>query len=142
MVVADWRRVVANRKQNRWRSGDSGHGADAAAAAEVTTAREQASRVRGEPGSRKVKEKGKRPQITLKNGAVVDARRAVTIVQWLQVTLARHPDQFKSLLALAEGRRPDADPRHFEELRANAFVENDDSIDPVVRDVLLNCYQV
>jgi hypothetical protein len=89
-----------------------------------------------------LKEKGNRPQIKLRNGAVVDARRAVAIVECLQTTLATRPDEFRSLLALAENRPQDADQRHFEELRACACLENDKSIDPMVRDVLLNCYQV
>jgi hypothetical protein len=132
---------VTNRTQKHLRSGQRGHD-DAAAAPEVTTAREQETRVNGEPETRTLREKGKRPQITLRNGAIVDARRAVAIVERLQTTLATQPDEFRSLLALAQALPQNADPQHFEELWALAFLENDHSIDPMVRDVLLNCYQV
>jgi hypothetical protein len=109
---------------------------------EATKDREQAIRVSDQPETGTLTKKGNRPQITLRNGAVVDARRAVVIVQQLQVTLARHPNEFKSLLALAEGRPQDADPRHFEELWAQAFLNNDHSIKPIVRDVLLTCHHI
>jgi hypothetical protein len=132
---------VTNRNRKRLRTGRSGYD-DAVAAKEVIAAREQVSCVSGEPETGTLTEKRKRPQVTLRNGAVVNARSAVVIVQQLQDTLARHPDEFKSLLALAHGRHQDADPRHFGELRACAFLENDHSIDPEVRDVLLNCYHV
>jgi hypothetical protein len=133
---------VANQKhkQSRTRRSRRNDGIDAVA--EVTTAREQAARMRAGPETGTLTKKGKRPQITLKNGAVVDARQAVTIVEHLQLALASHPEEFKSLLAIAEGRTKDADPRHFEELKACAFLQNDHSIRPMVRDVLLNCYQI
>jgi hypothetical protein len=84
----------------------------------------------------------KRPTITLKNGAEVNARAAVAIVQQLQVNLALHPDQFQTLLALAEGRAAQADPQHFQALWADDFLEKDErTIRPEVRDVLLNCYE-
>lgn len=133
---------MANRKQNRWRSGGSGHDADAAAAVGETTTREQAIPRRSGPESGKLTKKGERPQITLRNGAVVDARRAVAIVEELQITLQSHPEEFRSLLALAENRPQDAAPQHFEQLWARALLTNDRSIDPTVREVLLNCYQV
>jgi hypothetical protein len=132
---------VTNRKQKQLRTGWSGHD-DRAAAAEVTTTREQAPRVHGELETGTLTDKGKRSKITLRNGAVVDARQAVTIADQLQDALEDNYEEFKTLLALAEGRVQDADPQHFEELKANAFLENDNSIDPMVRDILLNCYQV
>lgn len=113
-----------------------------AAAPEVTTAREQASPLQDGPDTGKLAEKGKKPQITLRNGAVVDARRAVAIVERLQNALEISPEEFRSLIALAENRPQDADPRHFEELKAFAFLDHDHSIRPLVRDLLLNSYQV
>lgn len=122
------------------RTGHSSHNHGEAVATEVTIRREQAGR--GGRGLRQtLKENSKRSQITLKNGATVDARQAVAIVEQLQVVLAAHLDEFRSLLALAEGRRQDADPRHLKSLWASAFLQNDYAIEPIVRDVLLNSYQ-
>src|SRR5207244_2180385 len=78
-----------------------------------TLAREQVARAGSGPEVGGMTKEDKRPTITLKSGAIVDARAAVAIVQQLRVTLSLHPDQFHSLLALAEGRPGDADPRHF-----------------------------
>lgn len=133
---------MATRKHRQWPDGRSGHADAAAAAQEVTTAREQATSRKGASETGTLTEKGNRPQITLKNGAVVDARQAVTIVEQLQDALEAEPDAFKSLLALAEGRSQDADPRHFEDLWAEGFLNNDHSIEPIVRDVLQNCLHV
>jgi hypothetical protein len=133
---------VAKRRNDRSPAGHSRRDNEAIASAETTLAREQATHVRVGSETGTLKEKGNRPQITLKNGAVVDARRAVTIVEQLQIELASHPEEFKSLVALAEGRPQDADPAHFEELFACAFLENDHAIEPIVRDLLLNSYQV
>ncbi len=84
-----------------------------------------------------------KPQITLANGAVVEARPAVAAWERLGTLLATAPDEFRSLLALAEGRGSDADPQHFESLWASYLLENDvRTIRPVVRDVLLNSYVV
>jgi hypothetical protein len=141
-VWLNGRHAVANRKQKRLRTGRSGHDDGSAAAEDVTRVREQAAPDRGELGTGTLTEKSNKPQITLRNGAVVDARQAVTIVEQLQVTLEADPEEFKTLLALAEGRTQDADPRHFEELWAQAFLNNDHSIKPIVRDVLLNCHQI
>jgi hypothetical protein len=133
---------VPNHKHKRSLTGRRGRDLGIAAAQEATIAREHATHSQGEPETETLTEKGKRPQITLKNGAVVDARQAVAMVQQLQTALELYPDEFRSLLAMAEGRPGDADPRHFEALWARAFLENDHSIDPMLRDVLLNCYEV
>ena len=70
-------------------------------------------------------------------------REAVAVVQDLQLQLEHHPDQFQTLLALAEGRAGDVDPRHFHALRVEYYLEKDErTIRPVVRDILLNCYEV
>ena len=85
-------------------------------------------------------EKNKRSEITLSDGSPVPARRAVGIRAALDVLLEVAPDEFRSLLALAMDRREHADPRHFESLRAHAFLRRDDLVDPVVRAVLVNSY--
>jgi hypothetical protein len=89
-----------------------------------------------------VTEEPKRPTLTLKSGAVVDALEGVAVAQDLQVFTARHPDQLRTLLALAEGRVGDANPEHFRALRIEYYLEKDErTVRPVVREVLLNCYQ-
>ena len=132
---------MVNRCQGRVRVVGSSHDGTSTTR-EATAEREQATRPRVELETGTLTGKPNRPQITLSNGAIVDAREAVVIVEWLRVTLARRPDEFQSLLALAEGRLQDANPRHFEELWARAFLTNDRTIEPTVREVLLNCYQI
>lgn len=112
-----------------------------AAGEEATTAREQATRPQGEPGSGTLTEVGGRPQITLENGAVVDAQEAAHAWRDMQALLAGDPEEFRALLALAQGRLGEADPRHLKSLRAGAWVEKEcDRIRPVVGEVLLNSY--
>jgi hypothetical protein len=110
-------------------------------AKEATKAREQASRLRGGPDAVIATEDVKRPTITLKTGAVVDARQAVATVEQLRALHSVDPDEFQTLLALGEGRAGDANPEHFHELWLSYLLEKDErTIQPIVRDVLLNCY--
>jgi hypothetical protein len=89
-----------------------------------------------------VTEDAKRPTITLKTGAVVDAGEAAALWRELSAILTVNPDEFQSLLALAEGRLSDVNPSHFDEMWADALVENDRrTIRPVVQAVLLNSYE-
>lgn len=112
------------------------------AAQEGSKAREQASRSQGGPDTRTVTEDARRPTITLKSGAVVDARKAAAVWRELDAMLTVDPDEFRSLLALAQGRLGDADPQHFESLWADDFLEMDRrTIQPEVQEVLLNSYE-
>jgi hypothetical protein len=115
-----------------------------AAAHQTIIAREQASRSQGGPDAGKLTEDAKRPTITLKTGAVVDARQAVGEHQALETLLTNAPDEFQSLLALAQGRPADANPKHFQSLRAHTFLDWDDgrTITPLARDVLLNSFEM
>ena len=114
-----------------------------AAGQEGTTTRGQASRPQGGLDAGTVKqEKGQRPEITLADGIVVDAREAAGVWRDLAALLTVNPDEFRSLLALAQGRPGDADPSHFESLWAGDFLEMDQrTIQPVARSVLLNSYE-
>jgi hypothetical protein len=87
-------------------------------------------------------EESKKPQITLKNGGQVEAEEAG--MTWIRLgqLLETAPDQFRSLLALAEGRPGDADKRHFQPLWGRFLLEQDHrTVPPLVRAVLQNCYQ-
>jgi hypothetical protein len=91
-----------------------------------------------------VTENAKRPTITLKNGALVEARQAVAVLEDLDTLLTNAPDEFQTLLALAQGRDADANPQHFKSLRAHTFLDWHDgrTIQPLVRDVLLNSFEM
>jgi hypothetical protein len=132
---------VANRKSKRSRTGRGGSNLGVAAQ-EATIARDQATRVRVGPEIGTLTEKDDLPQIRLKTGATVGAREAAAIWRSLGALLAVDPDEFGSLLALAQDRPGDADQRHFKSLRADAFLQDDHSVDPVVRDVLLNSFEL
>jgi len=83
------------------------------------------------------------PQIRLKSGATVGAREAAAVWRDLAALLTVDPDDFRSLLALAQDRPGDADQRHLKSLRAGYFLENDSrTIRPVVRQVLLNSFEL
>jgi hypothetical protein len=119
------------------------HGRTSAGATqEATKAREQASQPKGAPDARTVTEDAQRPTITLKTGVVVDAREAASVWRELDALLTVDPDEFRTLLALAEGRVADANPQHFESLWADAFLEMDHrTIRPVVQGVMVNSYE-
>jgi hypothetical protein len=108
----------------------------------ATNVSEPPSRERIGPDGGQLTESSNKPTITLRDGVVLDAREAAAVRDALQRTLSFHPDEFESLLALADGRVADVDPGHMGELRAHDFLKNDDSLDPVVRSVLTNCYEV
>lgn len=112
------------------------------AAQEATLAREQASRAAEESDSRTLKEEeGTKPTITLQDGSVVEANRAVDTWSLLEKFPQEEPAAFRTLLTLAQGQSPaDADARHFEALLSHTFVSEDHAIDPVTRAVLLNSY--
>ena len=133
---------MPDRRRGHPQVGRGRHLHRAVAAEEATTAREQAIPSRGGPEAETVTEEGQRPTITLKNGAVVDVREAAAVWRDLAAVLETDPDEFRSLLALVQGRPADVNPRHFDELWADAFLENDlRTIRPVVREVLLNSYE-
>lgn len=105
--------------------------------------REQGAQSQGRLDAGAVTENANRTTITLQNGAVVEARQAAAVLQDLDTLLTNAPDEFASLLALAQGRDADANPDHFKSLRAHAFLDWHDgrTIQPLVRDVLLNSFQ-
>jgi hypothetical protein len=134
---------MPDRTPRRPRAGEAERRRAQAAAQEATIAREQAGQPEGGPDAGTVTEDAHLPKITLKTGDPVDARAAVAILDQLRAYLAVHPEEFRSLLALAEGRPGDADPGHFQSLHRHAFMEDDGrSISPEVRSVLLNSYVV
>ena len=111
-------------------------------AQEVITAREQAARPAGGPVAGTVTEDGKRPTITLRSGTIGDAREAAAVWRDLGTLLAVDPSEFRTLLALSQNCLADADPKHFDQLWANDFLEMDRrTIQPAVHAVLLNSYE-
>ena len=67
--------------------------------------------------------------------------QAAAVWRQLAALLTVDPDEFRSLLALVQGRQADADPRHFDSLWADACLEKDrQTVRPEVRAVLLNSY--
>lgn len=138
--MADWRRVVPKRKQNESQAGQRGD--RQRESREVTPTREQATHAEREPSIGTVtQEKGKQPTITLQDGSVVDAYLAVNEWNRLRDIVQPNAAEFLSLLALAQGRPGDADPRHFETLAAFSFLnERDHAIAPLTRAVLLNSF--
>jgi hypothetical protein len=131
--------IMPDRTHRRSLAGGRGRRTETAAQG-ATSCRDQAKCPQGMPGAEIVTEKDDQSKITLKDGSIVPARQAVGIREGLDTLLTLAPDEFRSLLALATGRPAEADPRHFESLWAEGFLEDDRSIDPVVRDVLLNSY--
>jgi hypothetical protein len=104
--------------------------------------REQVGSRAGRPGTGTLAGDEERETITLKNGAVMDARRAVSLHGELDAMLEVTPAVFRSLLALAEGRPNDADPAHINDLREERFLAADNSVVPDVAALLTNCYEV
>jgi hypothetical protein len=126
-------------------TGPARHGrrdASIAARSGATDRYESNSRAHIGPDGGQLTKNSNKPTITLRDGVVLDAREAAAVRDALQRTLSFHPDEFQSLLALADGRVADVEPGHMGELRAHAFLKRDDSLDPVVRAVLMNCYEV
>src|SRR5262245_43559019 len=130
----DWRLVMPDPVPRRPRTGSKkGRRPTQPAEKEETRAREQAGQSQGRLDAEKVAKDAKRPTIALKTGAVVDAREAAAIWRRLAAVLHVNPDEFRSLLALAQGRPGDANPRHFESLWSGYFLEMDQrTIRPVV----------
>lgn len=127
-----------NHRQSR-----SGHGvARQQAGQEATLAREQDSQVEAGPETGKLKEeKGKIQKISLQDGSVLDAVKAVCTWDLLKDFPQEEPAAFQALLAMAQGRHTDhIDPRHLEALESRDFVNEDHTIDPIARSVLLNSY--
>lgn len=107
----------------------------------ATTTKEQAANSHGKPETGTLtQEKDKRPKLTLKDGYEVDARSALVLLESLRAKLEVHPDQFRSLLALAEGRHEDTDPAHLKHLQDQGYLESAGSIRPEVRSILLSAY--
>jgi hypothetical protein len=132
---------MPDRKNRRSQAGRSGRGTETTAP-EATIDRKQVTSPRGRPGTETLTEQDKRPHITLENGAVVDAREAAAVWRDLDALQAVDPDEFRSLLALAQGRPSDADPQHFKSLRSDDLLKDDHSINPIAREVLLNTYKI
>jgi hypothetical protein len=112
------------------------------AAQEATLAREQDNRAADGSERRTLKEEeATKPTITLQDGSVVEANRAVNKWYLLENFPQEETAAFRTLLTLAQGRSPvDADARHFEALMSRNFVNEDHTIDPVTRAVLLNSF--
>src|SRR4051794_32224238 len=102
---------MSDRQQRRSRTGRGRRPPGEAPAQEATIAREQAVRPHGGPETGTLTEEGKRPHITLQSGTVVEAREAAAVWRQLGSLLVVDPDEFRSLLALAQDRPSDADPR-------------------------------
>ncbi len=80
------------------------------------------------------------PVVRLKNGQELDAARALTFWEALQLLHQRHPNHFQTLLALAEGRRKDVQQEHLPLLRQSLLLGADREILPPVQAVLLAAY--
>jgi hypothetical protein len=106
-----------------------------------TTRKELATR-RPDGLKRATLTKKEKPRLTLKSGAVLNAREAIAIWEDLEFLLDDNPAEFLSLLALAQDRPSDADPKHLESLQADTLIGKDNMIDPLVRDVLLNSFEL
>ena len=132
---------MANSKDTRSPKGREGNH-NALAPVDITIGREQETGKGVRPETVTLTEKGETPQITLKNGAVVDAREAAAVWRDLAALLTVDPDEFRTLLALAQDRPSDADERHFKSLRSSYFLEKDcRTIRSVVRAVTLNSFE-
>jgi hypothetical protein len=123
-------------KRKNTGSGAGQRGVQQRAAQDVTLTREQvtAAKARPETGTL-AEEKKDEGLVTLKDGYVTSAGHAVLVENSLR-TLA--PGAIRSLVALVQGRRKDADRRHFRDLVAAGLLEDDTSVPPITRGVLLN----
>lgn len=107
-------------------------------AQEAFSTREQAGRsVAGPEIGTLTKEKCTKSTITLEDSSVVDAVKAVCAWDLLKDFQHEEPALFQSLLALAQGRPADADPRHLKILKG-LYVNEDRTVESVTRAVLLN----
>jgi hypothetical protein len=80
-------------------------------------------------------------ELRLKNGARVDATLGRGGYLALRGLLAREPELFRSLLAVARSEPVAIPERHDARLRAARFLRPDGTIVPSIRDVLLSAYR-
>src|SRR5262249_30753191 len=132
-----WGHVMSDREERRSGRRLKGRGR-AAAAMKTSQGREQVGRGAGRLGTGTLAGDEKRETITLRNGAVMDALRAVSLHGRLAAMLEVTPAEFRSLLALAEGRPNDANAAHINDLREERFLAADNSVVPDVAALLTN----
>ena len=107
---------------------------------ETSLTGEQASQPIAGPGTRTLTtKKGMKPTVTLQDGSVVDAEKAVCAWELLKDFPREEPSAFQWLLAQALGRTSDAEARYYPQEQMNpSFVNEDHTIESVTRAVLVN----
>jgi hypothetical protein len=84
----------------------------------------------------------RRKILPLKNGGQIEAAFGLAGWRSLEHLLEQSPQNFRALLAIAEGRPGDADAQSIAHLSDSLFLRPDGSLEPGMRDVLLSSHTV
>jgi len=104
--------------------------------------REQANWCQEGLDTGKVTNQEQRGKLTLKDGLEVDAREAQVLTELLRAKMQVRPEEFRSLLALAQGNPQDASPVSLQPLQDQGLLDSSGIILPMVRSILLSAYTI